>query len=234
MGYEKLSPGRRMRLGSRPVVIALARLIAARSGSTTIRHVRSHTGDTSYRSQGNARADQLANDAREHGRDAPLQPMLEGEEQVVFWSEDRHVIGDLRAEIRRLLVKRNFEEWKAQPHQGRVAEKTGPSLLSHCKQVRRWAFLTQAPEMVLFLVLALCEWLPVRGRDSHSKRSDEERICLWCSDQVVEDSRHALSCPANWLGIRNECGSYHQVFASRGRCQTCGEMAAARGLHRVC
>src|SRR3954468_20701483 len=60
MGYEKLSPGRRMRLGSRPVVIALARLIATRSGTTAIRHVRSHTGDTSYRSQGNARADQLA------------------------------------------------------------------------------------------------------------------------------------------------------------------------------
>src|SRR3954468_12195897 len=52
------------------------------------------------------------------------------------------------AEIRRLLGKRNFAEWKAQPHQGRVAEKTGPSLLSHCKHVRRWAFLTQAPEMV--------------------------------------------------------------------------------------
>ena len=57
--------------------------------------------------------------------------------------------------------------------------------------------------MVLFLVLALCEWLPVRGRDSHNNRSDDQRICLWCSDQVVEDSRHALSCPANWLWIRN-------------------------------
>ena len=109
-----------MRLGSRPVVTALARLIAARSGSTTIRHVRSHTGDTSYRSQGNDRADQLANDAREHGRDAPLQPMLEGEEQVVFWSEDRHVIGDLRAELRRLIAKRNLEEWKTQPHQAEL------------------------------------------------------------------------------------------------------------------
>ena len=83
-GFDKLSPGRRMRLGSRPVVIALARLIAARSGTTTIRHVRSHTGETNYRSQGNDRADQLANDAREHGRDAPLQPMLEGEGKVVF------------------------------------------------------------------------------------------------------------------------------------------------------
>ena len=119
-GFDKLSPGRRMRLGSRPVVIALARLIAARSGTTTIRHVRSHTGETSYRSQGNARADQLANDAREHGRDAPLQPMLEGEEKVVFWSEDRHVIGDLRAELRRQIAKRNLDVWEAQPHQGRV------------------------------------------------------------------------------------------------------------------
>src|SRR3954469_12904453 len=123
-GFDKLSPGRRMRLGSRPVVIALARLIAARSGATTIRHIRSHTGDTSYRSQDNACADQLANDAREHGRDALLQPMLEGEEKVVFWAEKtRHVIGDLRAEIRRLLAKRNLEEWKAQPHQGRVARR---------------------------------------------------------------------------------------------------------------
>jgi ribonuclease HI len=202
-GFDRLTPGRRMRLGSRPVVIALARLIAARSGATTIRHVRSHTGDRSYRSIGNARADQLANDAREHGRDAVLPPMLEGEEKVVFWSEDRHVIGDLRAEIRRLLAKRNLEKWKAQPHQGRIAEYRGSQLLSHCKHVRRWAFLTQTPGMVMFLVLALCEWLPVRARHSHSKRSNEERICLWCTDQVVDDSRHALSCPANWLWIRN-------------------------------
>ena len=121
----------------------------------------------------------------------------------MLWSEDRHVIGDLRAELRRLLAKRNLEKWKAQPHQGRIAENRGPQLLSHCKHVRRWAFLTQTPEMVMFLVLALCEWLPVRARHSHSKRSNEERICLWCTDQVVEDSRHALSCPANWLWIRN-------------------------------
>src|SRR4051812_12793936 len=201
-GFDNLTPGRRMRLGSRPVVIALARLVAARSGSTTIRHVRSHTGDASYRSQGNE-ADQLANDAREHGRDAPLQPRLEGEEQVVVWSEDRHVIGDLRAEIRRLIAKRNLEEWKTQPHQGRVAKKIGSHLLSHCKQVRRWAFLARAPGMVLFLVLAMCEWLPVRGRHSHTDRSVAERMCIWCSDQVVEDSRHALCCSANWLEIRN-------------------------------
>ena len=148
-GFEKLTPGRRMRLGSRPVVIALARLIAARSGTTTIRHVRSHTGETNYRSQGNARADQLANDAREHGRDAPLQPMLEGEEKVVFWSEDRHVIGDLRAELRRLIAKRNLEDWGAQPHQGRVTKKRGARLLSHCKHVRRWACLTQTPDGVV-------------------------------------------------------------------------------------
>src|SRR3954454_10301014 len=80
-GFERLTPGRRMRLGSRPVVIALARLIAARAGSKTIRHVPSHPWDVRYRSHGNERADHLANDAREHGRDAPLQPMLEGEEQ---------------------------------------------------------------------------------------------------------------------------------------------------------
>ena len=150
------------------MVVALARLIAARSGSTTIRHVRSHTGDTCYRSLGNDRADQLANDAREHGRDAPLQPMLEGEEQVVFWSEDRHVIDDLRA-----------EEWKTQPHQGRVAKKVGPHLLSYCKQVRRWAFLARAPEMVMFLVLAICEWLPVRGRHSHTNRKLGARTKWW-------------------------------------------------------
>ena len=128
--------------------------------------------------------------------------MLEGEEQVVFWSEDRHVIGDLRAEVRRLIAKRNLEEWKTQPHQGRVAKKVGPQLLSYCKQVRRWAFLARAPEMVMFLVLAICEWLPVRGRHSHTNRNAAERMCIWCSDQVVEDSRHALCCSANWLEIR--------------------------------
>ena len=99
--------------------------------------------------------------------------MLEGEEQVVFWSEDRHVIGDLCGG-RRLIAKRNLEEWKTQPHQGRVAKKVGPPLLSYCKQVRRWAFF---PEMVMFLVLAICEW--VRGRHTHTNRNAAERICIW-------------------------------------------------------
>ena len=56
--------------------------------------------------------------------------------------------------------------------------------------------------MVLFLVLAICEWLPVRGRHSHTDRSAAERLCIWCSDQVVEDSRHALCCSANWPELR--------------------------------
>ena len=43
----------------------------------------------------------------------------------------------------------------------------------------------------------MCEWLPTRGRDNHSATTFEERTCLWCSNQAVDDSQHAMSCSAN-------------------------------------
>ena len=74
--------------------------------------MRSHTGDTGYRSRGNERADALANDAREHSADVPLPDMLEGEEKVVFWNQQWHVMGDLRADIRCIIEKSNFINWQ--------------------------------------------------------------------------------------------------------------------------
>ena len=213
LGLDKLSPGRYMRMGARSIVRAIGRLIAARTGITTLRHVRSHTGSDDYRSQGNARGDCLANQAREAGADAPLPWMLEGEEKFVFWSDGRHVIGDLRAEMRRLQATRNFNKWKTQSHQGRVARATGMYLLSHCRDIRRLAFAARAPDMVLFLVLALCEWLPTRGRDSHRSDKVEDRICLWCSHRAIDDSWHALSCASGGVGVRNRRRNVDRILA---------------------
>jgi hypothetical protein len=146
---------------------------------------------------GNERADELANKARESGIPPAPDPLLQGEEQVFFWSEESHVIGDLRAEVKRQMEKRNLEAWKQQEHQGRVARRVGPAALAHAKTIRRFAWLCRAPEMLVFFLQAMCEWLPTRGRDSHSATTFEDRTCLWCSNQAVDDSRHALSCSAN-------------------------------------
>ena len=42
LGLDKLSPGRYMRMGARSIVRAIGRLIAARTGITILRHLRSH------------------------------------------------------------------------------------------------------------------------------------------------------------------------------------------------
>ena len=132
---------------------------------------------------------------REHAPPPSPEPLLQGEEQVFFWSEENHVIGDLRAELKRQITKRNLEEWKQQEHQGRVARRVGPAALTHAKTIRRFAWLCRAPEMLVFFLQAMCEWLPTRGRDTHSAPTFEERTCLWCSNEAVDDLRHALSWP---------------------------------------
>src|SRR4051794_1336181 len=83
-----------------------ARFLELRSGATRLVHVRSHTEGKDYLSEGNEQADKLANLGRERADEASPGPLLEGEEKVYFWSEERHVIGDLRAELNRRLTAR--------------------------------------------------------------------------------------------------------------------------------
>ena len=55
-----------------------------------------------------------------------------------------------------------MKEWQALEHQGRAARAVGSGLVAHCREVRRLATLVRAPDMVMFLLFALCEWLPTR------------------------------------------------------------------------
>ena len=57
--------------------------------------------------------------------------------------------------------------------------------------------------MVMFLLLALCEWLPSRAKDSHSSTTFESKTCLWCHLQAAEDSHHVLNCPSNRLTMEH-------------------------------
>ena len=211
-GYNKLSGTKRLRLGARPVLGALARLLQARSGETRVVHVRSHTDGSDYWSQGNAEADALANEGRGSAEEADLNWLTDGEESVVFYSEDRHVIGDLRAEVKRRIGAQRFAEWQHMKHQGRVARVAGPRILAHCKEIRRMARATQAPEMLLFLLLAVCEWLPARGRDSHTAPTFESKTCIWCAQQVVDDSRHALNCMAGHSAAARRWGEVQRLL----------------------
>ena len=67
-----LPNGKRLRMGARPVVHGLARLIQARTGRTTLRHIRSHTGLPDKNSPGNERADALAKVGGEAALSKPL------------------------------------------------------------------------------------------------------------------------------------------------------------------
>ena len=127
-----LPNGKRLRMGARPVVHGLARLIQARTGRTTLRHIRSHTGLPDENSRGNERADALAKEGREAALSKPLKWLTQGEEQVIFWSDGKHVVGDIRAEVKRILVRRRLANWSRQSHQGRIAREVGPSILTYC------------------------------------------------------------------------------------------------------
>ena len=84
----------------------LARLIQARTGRTTLRHIRSHTGLPDENSRGNERADALAKEGQEAALCKPLKWLTQGEEQVIFWSDGKHVVGDIRAEVKRIFVRK--------------------------------------------------------------------------------------------------------------------------------
>src|SRR4051812_33186656 len=73
--------------------------------------------------------------------------------------------------------------------------------------------LTRAPSMVMFLLLALCEWLPSRARDSHSSATFESRTCLWCNLQAAEDSQHVLNCPSNKLTMEQRWCEVQDLLA---------------------
>ena len=138
----------------------LARLIQARIGRTTLRHIRSHTGLPDENSRGNERADALAKEGREAALSKPLKWLTQGEEQVIFWSDGKHVVGDIRAEVKRILVRRRLANWSRQSHQGRIAREVGPSILTYCAEIRRMAWKLRSPGMQMFLLGSLCQVLP--------------------------------------------------------------------------
>ena len=136
----------------------------------------------------------------------------------------------MRAEVRRLQATRNFNKWKTQSHQGRVARATGMYLLSHCRDIRRLAFAARAPDMVLFLVLALCEWLPTRGRDSH--RSERWRTeFVYGAHRAIDKLMVCSSVLVEWCAKQEtQCGQDRGMSSARRRPATHSRMAVTKAV----
>ena len=131
----------------------------------------------------------------------PLKWLTQGEEQVIFWSDGKHVVGDIRAEVKRILVRRRLANWSRQSHQGRIAQEVGPRILTYCAEIRRMAWKLRSPGMQMFLLGSLCQVLPTRSRTNRGKEVDA-RTCIWCSDGAIDDSRHVFECRARGNGAR--------------------------------
>ena len=111
------------------------------------------------------------------------------------------MVGDIRAEVKRILVRRRLANWSRQPHQGRIAREVGPSILTYCAEIRRMAWKLRSPGMQMFLLGSLCQVLPTRSRTNRGKEVDA-RTCIWCSDGAIDDSRHVFECRARGNGAR--------------------------------
>ena len=186
--------GKWLNMGARPILRAISRLLCMRTGPTFIQHVRSHTNLDDDLSRGNQRADHLANQGRVASIGTSMGWLTDGDEEVLLWRKELHVIGNVRADVKRALAETRLALWQGQPRQGRIAREVGVSILAYAAEIRKLAWKSHNPQMISFLVGSLCQVLPTRGRRNRDK-PDHDRACIWCSGGVLDDSRHVFECP---------------------------------------
>jgi hypothetical protein len=193
----------RIRAAARPVLTCIRRALRCRlamGSRTTLHHVRSHTGGTSFEEVGNALADARANAERIAAVSLESEPFLTGEEMFTAWLADStgrmvHVIGDVRRALRRWARGETKQRWCRLPRQGETPATNPDGTLHLCKLVRS----ESSSSMLRFAVLALCQWLPTGRYHSRVRRrvADQPQwACPSCPRQGDETSRHAILCPA--------------------------------------
>jgi hypothetical protein len=193
----------RIRAAARPVLTCIRRALRCRraiGSRTSLHHVRSHTGGTSFEERDNALADSRANTERIAAVPLVSEPFLTGEEMFTAWLADTtgkmgHVIGDVRKALRRWAKGETKRRWCRLPHQGATPATNPDGAMHLCKLVRG----ESSSSMLRFAVLALCQWLPVGRYHSRVRRGDASQpqwACPSCPRRGDETSRHAILCPA--------------------------------------
>ena len=191
---------KRVRLGARAFIVTCRKLINIRAnhgGTTTFRHVFSHTEQLSVDARGNDAADTVATTA---SKDPQFQqerdtPFLAGEEDFVFWEvKDRdewHVSGDLRSLLKARAMSSLLISLQRKTTQGDVAREAGPALLSQFTMVRK----VRDAGLLLFLLLASTKQTHTADRLvwPASSRSPAVMLCPLCH-RSPQSASHCFSC----------------------------------------
>ena len=200
----RVSEAERIRAGGRPLLTSIRKVLDARSGPVTFRHVRSHTGHADTHSRWNEVADGWANEWR---RESPgcLQPIQWNEERLIVSIDGDYVHGDLRRWAQRAAARRRLLSWsKADGHVSRAIQGNLGAVQPLCELVRARGDAQQT----LLLLEALCSRVPcghrhARSRD-HAAWPDEVWECVQCDEAGVETAEHILRCPATELVRRQQ------------------------------
>ena len=196
----KLSTSKRLKMGARPIMRTILRLLALRTAlgtRTEFRHVRAHTEGKDFWSCGNARADVLADDAAEDGANIGAQstPFLTNEERIVGFvrlkpgAHYTHIIGNIRACIRSQLEKGLAVTAGALSTQGRILHKHTTQVCNIFQSLRR----KQDNTLFTFFLRAVAVSLPTPTVLSRGNRRHARLHCVLCNAREATP-QHALEC----------------------------------------
>lgn len=188
-------------------------MISQRSGTTTLRHVKAHSGKTDIHSLMNELADRLANQAREEAigdPDAAVRTLF-GQEKVGLVVAGVDVTGSFRNAMSReanekqlldlqtvVLSPAEVAAGEAGPDSHRmslVARRNGARVVSWCDAARS----SKSSNILMFTMEYLATWLPTEASLAvvHNRTANRARgsVCKLCNN-AEETVAHALaSCP---------------------------------------
>jgi hypothetical protein len=147
---------KRILTAGRPIVNCIRGLISARSGATSLRHVRAHTGGSDLDSRGNDLADSKANVARIESEQAVLPFELAGEDSVTLSVRGCSASGSYRRAMRKAFAKDRLDSLAAQKpdgtvsHQHRLAVYNRSGVSSFCTAAQK----SHSPDLMKYAMLA--------------------------------------------------------------------------------
>ena len=200
----------RIRGPGRALANTIRKMLQQRTAPTLLQHVTSHTEQTNEDADGNDAADHAANQAREtNSMVEDLPHFMTNEETVCMWIRDKHVPGDVRKTVKEHLFHKMVQTWATQKDpkhrniQGEFSSKYREEILTLAKQVRN----ANHPKAFLFLIMAICQWLPTKDRMSKwDQPSRDNPYCEACTLHVNDTLSHCFNCDSGkkWQKKRSD------------------------------
>lgn len=195
----------RIRGAARALVTTVQSLLRQRTGRCAFRGTRSHRfeeGDRDDDAVLNDAADAQAGAARRRHRQR-LQDFLLNEERVVPWimvnGRPRHVKGDLRLTLKRVLEDKVYHAWAERGTSGQLAR----SYQGGLRDQVNFIYSEKNPKTWWHFLQFVCQVLPTQ----HLKSRIDPKVspaCGFCPGGAPDTSRHVWACPAttpHWAAV---------------------------------